>query len=112
MLYESRLEARTRGLVCGRATLASDRPGTAAIITPYSAQGAPLARREFNVAETIIPRGAWRPWDRWVKLVVRAREGGEILWQRPFATEDEAALVYARLIGLDIDRLGDRPLRL
>jgi hypothetical protein len=71
MILEHRLETRTRGLVCGPALL---------------------------VGHTPVPRVA-SEWSKHWKVVVRAREGGEILWSRPFATEAEALLVYLGLIG-------------
>jgi hypothetical protein len=103
MLYERRLETRTRGLVGAPGTIAS----TAAVSTPICAtRNGALALGEPRAA------AAWRPFVRAWKVMACAREGGEILWQRPFATEAEALIVYLRLVGLDGGRVAPHALRL
>ncbi len=90
MLFEHRFETKTSGLVCGQALLTTDRPSYVPIRRGLILEPLPIL---------------WKPVVVSYKIEIRAREGGEVLWVRPFATEIEAAIVYARLIGLDLERL-------
>lgn len=87
------LEDRTRGLVVGPPVL----------ITPVS-QVARLNKSKVGdwfLSDLITPE--WKPVRVHWKLVVKAREGGEILWMRPFASYNEALAMYVRMIGLNVD---------
>jgi hypothetical protein len=93
-----RLDDRTRGLVYGPALIASALPGAGRLIVSK--------RNDWSLSDLILPE-TWAPVRRHWKLVVRAREGGEILWVRPFVSEQEVVEAYIRAIGLNIDRLPD-----
>ncbi len=103
MRYERHLEARTRGLVCGPATLASARPLT----TPVCVD----RRGALFIGDPMAADG-WRPFGLAWKVEVRARDGGEVLWRRALAARAAALLVYLRLTGLDAGRIVGRDLRL
>lgn len=108
MILERHFEIKTRGLVCGIPTLTSDQPGTSPIILPRSQLFRPLAKQELHVDDDVIARPEGLPWDRWWKVVIRSREGNEILWQRPFGALQEAQISYLRLCGVDFERLPQR----
>lgn len=100
MLYERRFEERTLGLVCGAPTIYTPQPLLQSLFTKNDRlQLSDLTRPEFSHHQ------------RWWKVVIQSREGKEILWQRPFASQQEAALVYLRLIGFDLERTCDAPIR-
>ena len=90
MLYEQRLRARTFGLVQGPSLLT----GFPAAVVPIR------GKRELFVDETLqdlreLPHG---PCITTFNIVIRAREGGEVLWTRPFATKADALTIWLRLI--------------
>jgi hypothetical protein len=92
----SRIEGHTRGLIGGPALLGLDAPVQArSIIVPDG--------RDFAIAGLEAFPG-WVPFRRTFKIEVRAREGGELLWCRPFATEDETVALWARIAGIDLER--------
>lgn len=73
MLFESRFEAQTDGIVCGPALLfVPDRPHPVGYVAP--------------------------DWSKHFVISICAREGGELIWKRPFFSQLEALEVYARLI--------------
>jgi hypothetical protein len=98
----SGIETRTRGLIHGPATLATGPAATGRLWTPRSQLQRDLAKQEFFVGALTSP--AWAPTHLHWKVVVAAREGGEILWQRPFADYEEAQLCYLRACGFRFDR--------
>lgn len=93
MLYEHKFETKTKGLVCGPQHF---------IEHPYRPQY--LRERIVSKNNKLIlsdPTAAtWAPVTVHHKVTISAREGGEILWQRPFATQQEALAVYLRVAGL------------
>lgn len=97
MLYEHRFETKTRGLICGQA------------IQPW--RGSLATRPGWNKRnhfflpdlQPIVPAHSGGYGQE--ILSIRSREGGEILWLRPFATKQDAFLVWAKLIGLDLERI-------
>jgi hypothetical protein len=92
MIYETRLEQRTSGLVCGPAVIASELPLIQRL-------GVDARKRRIILADAVPLAPALVTVH--YKLIIRAREGGEVLWVRPFLTRFEAGLIYARLIGID-----------
>jgi hypothetical protein len=98
----SRIDSASRGLVCGPAVLSSTNAIKGVTSTGLLTRTGLIKKdwahdglREFT---------DWVPWRKNFKIVVRAREGGETLWVRPFATEREAIVAWVQLCGLDIER--------
>ena len=89
MIHEHRFDCMTRGLVCGPALINLDRPVSQPIVR----------KRELVLGD--IADLTRQPLGVSYKVIVRSREGGEVLWMRPFATKPEAYAVYLRLIGAD-----------
>lgn len=98
MLFERKFEDRTRGLVCGVPTLVTPTLGVP-LVTPIQR----AKRGQLFIADAKPLVTEWRPWLKHYKVVMRAREGGEIIWQRPFATQQEAVFCYASLTGLQFE---------
>lgn len=98
MLYEHRLNCQTRGLIAGPSLLAGD----VAVCAPLI-----FRKREIFIDDKLSARiqPSILPWLRTYKIVVRAREGGEVIWVRPLKARDEATLVWLKLLGVDLERL-------
>jgi hypothetical protein len=57
--------------------------------------------REEPIALTAFPWDRpWTPWSLHYKVEIRARDGGELLWVRPYRTKQEAIRAYFNLVGL------------
>jgi hypothetical protein len=95
MLFERKFKARTRGLVCGVPTLAAREVVHQPIIQK---------RGKLTLGDAKPLFTEWSPWTSHWKVVIRAREGGELIWHRPFATIAEAQFCYQSLIGIDTRR--------
>jgi len=100
MIYESKLEIKTKGLVFGPAILSAQ--GQSAYLLKK--------KKELFVPKAFVELPVFQP-KTW-KVVVRSREGKEILWVRPFCSFKEAVLVYTRLMGLDLDIYRGRTIQL
>lgn len=94
MLFERKFETRSRGLICGVGTIAALESVRQPIIQK---------RGKLILADTKPLFTNWQPWTKHWKVVIRAREGGEIIWQRPFATEQEALFSYVAATGLHLE---------
>lgn len=102
MLFERRFEEQTKGLVCGPSVLETN----AAAFVPVL----PAKRELFILGEPKLLQFGDRGLH--YKVSIRAIEGGEEIWVRPFATKDEALFAYVNLIGIDLDRVGQREIHL
>lgn len=100
----SGIASHSRGLISGPALLTSPRAGTG-IASSGRLERTGLIRKDIVVADDLREFTDWVPWRKTYKIVIRAREGGETLWVRPFASEREASLVWAQLCHLDLDRV-------
>lgn len=110
MLYERHFECKTRGLVQGPSVLDGFPAAVTSIRTPKQFRF--LNNREFFVEDFFkdLREEQQQPWIRTYKIVIRSRESKEEIWVRPFADKSDCFLIWARLIGMDLERLPtDRP---
>lgn len=108
MLFEHKFETRTKGLVCGVPTLIE--PSRHPLPHVGGSYVSPLVRaKQLYISDKLTPLNTiWQPFTLHHKVMLRAREGGEILWQRPFRTIEEALFCQIALAGID-NRYPDRP---
>lgn len=89
MIYETRFERHTKGLVFGPAILSAPQP-VALPIGLCKGRFTPLAdSRIMPHVEGVAT----------FKVSIRARESGELIWMRAFATRFEAVTLYSQLVG-------------
>lgn len=111
MLHERLFENMTRGIVQGQAILDTHLPISATKLRLTKLFGIENINKKeilvtnalFDIRKTSVCVTSW-------KIVIRSRETGETIWVRAFAHKSEAALVYMRLIGIDIERVGNEPI--
>lgn len=89
MLYEHKLETRTRGLVCGN-TYASN-----SVLLLNSTKINSRGHMWYTERPVV-----WAPWTLHYTVNIKARETGEIIWNRSFATRQEAIFAYINLISI------------
>lgn len=113
MLYEKHFECKTRGIVQGKAILETLLPASATkLYTPRLFDFENINKKEFFVKEDLFDIRSDKVCDFSWKIVIRSRESGETLWVRSFSNRNEALLIYVRLIGVDIERIGNQPINL
>lgn len=93
MLFEHRFDCRTEGLVNGLQYLDK--------IEQCTSRLALNKRKRLILTEP--QQVDWKPSVVTHNVFIRAHENGEVLWMRSFNTLDDAATVYCKLIGLNLE---------
>lgn len=109
MFYERGFESKTRGIVQGDAIRASNIPVSCfEMFDPKIKQNKTLNKREFIISENIIDARNLKikqsPFVLTWKVVIKARGSDDIIWAMPFAHKSDALILWARLIGYDLER--------
>lgn len=94
----SKIDSLTRGFVCGPSVVTTNSPATAVV----KHEG--LIRRDAIIAD-LRNLVDFVPYRKTHKISIFARDGGELLWVRPFANKQMALLAWARVVGINIDDL-------